>query len=94
MKFSEVMTCLESPDRVRIMQGDVELYNGYFANLRAETETVERFKDMEVKRFRLIPELRHKEWKKRGLMSPLNPDETPDFLFSDLQLTLYHTIFL
>ena len=94
MKFGEAMTLLESPDRVRIMQDGKEIYNQFFANLNADTETIEKFKDMEVKRFRLIPEIRHKQWKERNLMPPLKPDETPEYSFSDLQLTIYHTIYI
>lgn len=48
----------------------------------------------EVKRFCPVPEIRHKEWKKRGLMPPMKPEETPEFSFSDLQMTLYNTIYI
>lgn len=40
------------------------------------------------------PEIRHKEWQKRGLMAPLQPQETPEYSFSDLQMSLYNTIYL
>lgn len=39
-------------------------------------------------------EARHKEWQKRGLMAPLQPQETPEYSFSDLQMNLYNTIYL
>lgn len=45
-------------------------------------------------RFCPVPEIRHKEWKKRGLMPPMKPEETPEFSFSDLQMTLYNTIYI
>lgn len=44
--------------------------------------------------FRPTPEIRHKEWQKRGLMAPLQPQETPEYSFSDLQMNLYNTIYL
>ena len=50
--------------------------------------------DAQVKRFRASPEIRHKEWKDRGLMQPMEPEKTPDFLFSDLQMTLYYKIII
>lgn len=50
--------------------------------------------DAEVKRFSATPEIRHKEWKKRGLMAPLQPWETPEYSFADLQMSLYNTIYL
>lgn len=52
------------------------------------------FPDAEVKRFCPVPEIRHKEWKKRGLMPSMKPEETPEFSFSDLQMTLYNTIYI
>lgn len=55
---------------------------------------VEELMDAEVKRFRPTPEIRHKEWRKRGLMAPLQPQETPEYSFSDLQMNLYNTIYL
>lgn len=94
MIFRDIMTVLENPDRVRIMQDNKEVYVGYFANLRADTKTIEKFREMQVKRFRLNPEIRHKQWKERNLMPPMRPDETPDFSFSDLQLTIYHEIYI
>lgn len=94
MIVRDVMTLLESPDKVRILQDNKEVYVGYFANLRADTKVIEQFGDMEVKKFRLNPEIRHKQWKERNLMPPMRPDETPDFKFSDLQLTIYHDIYV
>lgn len=94
MTVRDVMTLLESPDKARILQDNKEVYVGYFANLRADTKVIEQFGDMEVKKFRLNPEIRHKQWKERNLMPPMRPDETPDFKFSDLQLTIYHDIYV
>lgn len=94
MIVREIMTMLESQDKVRIMQNDKEVYVGYFANMRMNTEILNQFSDMEVKKFRLIPEIRHKEWEERKLMAPLRPEDTPDFSFSDLQMRLYHTIYI
>lgn len=94
MTVSEIMTILENQDRVRIMQGDVEICNQYFANIRVDKELIDKYKDMQVKRFRVIPEIRHKRWKELNLMQPLRPEETPDFSFSDLQMKLYYTIYI
>lgn len=62
--------------------------------LMAHAGNMEALMDAEVKRFRPTPEIRHKEWQKRGLMAPLQPQETPDYSFSDLQMNLYNTIYL
>ena len=57
-------------------------------------EMFEEIRTDAVKKFRAIPEIRHKQWKERNLMKPLEPDKTPEFAFSDLQMNLYYTIYL
>ena len=43
-----------------------------------------------VKEFNLYPEIRHKNWEKLGLTSPMQPEEMPDYSFSDLMMKLYY----
>lgn len=90
MRLREFIAVFEQSDRIRIVRDGKEVFTGYKALMgHANMETV---MDEEVKRFRPVPEIRHKEWKERGLVPPMNPDETPEFAFSDLQMTLYNTI--
>lgn len=92
MKLREFIGVFEQSERLRIVKDGKEIYTGYKALMEhAELETV---MDAEVKRFCPVPEIRHKEWKKRGLMPPMKPEETPEFSFSDLQMTLYNTIYI
>ena len=86
MTVKDVMTLLESPDRVRVIKDGEEIYNQYFANMEVDKDIVAQIGDAEVKRFRAIPE------KERGLIAPMKPEETPDYSFRDLQLCIYHTI--
>ena len=39
-------------------------------------------------------DITHKRYKEVGLMQPLHPEETPNYSFSDLQLTIYREIIL
>lgn len=94
MTVKDIMTLLESPDRVRVIKDGEEIYNQYFANMQVDKDIIGQIGDTEVKRFRLNPEIKHKQWKERKLMPPMNPDETPNFKFSDLQLTIYHDIYI
>lgn len=88
----EFIGVFEQSERLRIVKDGKEIYTGYKALMEhAELEAV---MDAEVKRFCPVPEIRHKEWKKRGLMPPMKPEETPEFSFSDLQMTLYNTIYI
>lgn len=43
-----------------------------------------------VKEFAFAPEIRHKDWEKLGLISPIQPEEMPDYSFSDLMMKLYY----
>ena len=90
--IKDVMTLLESPDRVRVIKDGEEIYNQYFANMEVDKDIVEQIGDAEVKRFRAIPEITHRKYKERGLIAPMKPEETPDYSFRDLQLCIYHTI--
>lgn len=72
MKLREFLTVFSNPDRIRIVKGDKAVYTGYLALIQ-HAENLEEFMDAEVKRFSATPEIRHKEWRKRGLMAPLQP---------------------
>lgn len=93
MKLREFLTVFEQSDRLRIVKNEKDVYTGFLA-LMSHAGNMEALMDAEVKRFRPTPEIRHKEWQKRGLMAPLQPQETPEYSFSDLQMSLYNTIYL
>lgn len=52
MTVKDVMTLLESPDRVRVIKDGEEIYNQYFANMEVDKDIVAQIGDAEVKRFR------------------------------------------
>lgn len=86
MTVKDVMTLLESPDRVRVIKDGEEIYNQYFANMEVDKDIVAQIGDAEVKRFRAIPEITHRKYEERGLIASMKPEETPDYSFRDLQL--------
>lgn len=99
MTLEQQLDILENSDMLRIIKDDTEIFVGYLAAFAPKVgnnrnEIYEKYKDDEVKRFRAVPEIRHKRWKELNLMSPLKPEETPDFRFSDLQMKLYYTIYV
>lgn len=97
MRLEELLSTLQNSDRLRIFMDESEVYEGYLSEMEHRTNSKDLFektKNKTVKSFRCIPEIRHKKWKELNLMYPLNPDETPDFEFSDLQLKLYYTVFI
>lgn len=94
MTLEEFVKLLENSDRLRILKDGKEVFVGWLAMLVMHNEMYERMRTDAVKKFKAIPEIRHRQWKERNLMKPLEPDETPEFLFSDLQMNLYYTIYI
>lgn len=92
MTVKEFCSVISEASRLRIRRGKEDLYVGYLGVMKTDGEIYRRIQDAEVKRFAADPELRHREWRQRELMPPLLPGETPDYSFSDLQMTLYYTI--
>ena len=76
---------MHGSDRIRVIKGEEELYMGYIGNF-IPYEVFTKLKDKTVKRFYHYMELRHKRYEE------LHPEETPDYSFSDLQMTCYYTI--
>lgn len=93
MMLREFLKVFSNPERIQIIKDNKPIYTGYLGLLE-HTENLEEFMVMEVKEFKPILEIRHKEWQKKGLMEPLQPRETPEYLFADLQMNLYNTIYL
>lgn len=100
MRLEELVKELRNSDMLRVFKDDAEVYTGYLIGMTHRNgagyggELFDKYRDSVVKSFRCVPEIRHKKWKGLNLMRPLRPDETPDFSFSDLQMTLYYTIYL
>ncbi|NCB92891.1 MAG: hypothetical protein EOM40_10100 [Clostridia bacterium] len=86
---------MTNPDRMRLQRDNEQIYVGFVGAFTEDArERIGVSGKEEVKKLRAVPELRHREWKERGLMQPTQPEETPDYKFSDLQLTLYYDIYI
>lgn len=57
-------------------------------------QNIEALMAEEVTRLKEKVDITHKRYKELGLMQPLHPEETPNYSFSDLQLTIYREIIL
>lgn len=91
MAVKDLIAVLAQSERIRVMKDQTELYMGFIANF-TPYEVFEQLKDKTVKKFYNHMELRHKRYKELGLYAPIHPEQTPDYSFSDLQLTSYYTI--
>lgn len=64
-------------------------------NMEAENKNFTGMNEPEeVTRLKEKVDITHKRYKELGLMQPLHPEETPNYSFSDLQLTIYREIIL
>lgn len=99
MILEEFVKVIENSDRLRIFQGEKEVFVGFLVLLvpnygQRGNEVYESIRKEEVKKFSAVPEIRHKRWEELNLTRPLQPEETPEFSFSDLQMSLYYTFYL
>lgn len=99
MILKDMLEVLTGPDELLIVRAAEKeadqktLYKGYRgpdAHMEIPTEIMQET----VRQFRIFPEIRSREWKERNLMPPMDADKTPDFLFSDLQMSLYYKIII
>ena len=100
MKLSEQLKVIATTDRIRIIQGkrgnrepqfdpDVKiLYCGYMGSLEFLAQ------DPEVARMIAHMEVRHKEFRERGLFPPYEPEITRMYEFKDLTVFLYYDIYI
>lgn len=94
MALEELIGTLENSDRLKIIKDENEVYVGWLALLVANNESYGSIRTDAVKKFKAVPEIRHKQWRERNLMRPLEPDKAPEFAFTDLQMSIYYTIYL
>lgn len=99
MTLEEQVKVLQNSDALRIIKDDKEIFIGYLGVFNPQAgehkgEIFEKCKNDTVKKLRAITEIKHKNWEELGLAAPLQPNETPDYYFADLQEKLYYTIYL
>lgn len=93
MKVDELFAAISNSDMLRIEKDGKGIYTGYLGVLlHCESTLYKEVRDEEIKHFAAVPEITHRDWERRGLVRPLLPEETAQYRFSDLQLTLYYTI--
>lgn len=82
-QFEKVIT---GPDRVRILKDEKVIWSGWGSGIPEE------YFEETIKKFRAVPEIRHKQWKDRDLMPPMEPEILAQYSFSDLEMKLYYDI--
>lgn len=93
MKLNEFLAVITKPDLIRIIKNGQQVYIGYLGCLE-HTEEMAITGEETVTQFRAVPEIKHRRYKELGLIQPLQPEQTPQYSFSDLQMSLYYTIYI
>lgn len=85
---------ITNPDRIKIVKGEEVLFAGYKGTLVHEgaADLLPDILEAGNGIFQNRPEIRAKDWKARGLMAPIEPEQAPDYKFSDLEMKLYYKI--
>lgn len=91
MTVKDVLDVLAVSNRLIIKQDKELKYSGYIAEMDYEDKAPELMK-AEVKKLTLKPEVTHKQYKEKGLLAPVYPEDTPAYEFKDLTLRLYYVI--
>lgn len=92
MKVKELLDVTSNLTMLRIVQGKKDLYIGYKGMIHYECKEAPEWMEETVKGFENVLEIRHKQYREKGLMKPLLPEALPQYSFSDLMMTLYFTI--
>lgn len=94
MTVNDFLKMITNPDRIKIVKGEEVLFTGYKGALLYEraADILPEILESKMESFRIEPEIRAKDWKERGLMAPMQPEQTPDYKFSDLEMKLYYKI--
>lgn len=100
IELDRVLDLLENPDRILITRRGEKICYGYKANICGAHGSRNHLGDHGltgheiVHKIRPHSEYRRQDWKERGLAAPLMPEETPDYIFRDLQETFYFEILI
>lgn len=93
MQIKELLKLLRGSDAIRIVKNNEQVYIGYMGSLEHKESGCISGEE-ELKGFKLEMDIKHKKWEELGLMQPLQPEETAQYSFSDLQFTLYYAFYI
>jgi hypothetical protein len=92
-KVVDFIAVIQPSDKLRILEDGKEIAAGYLPVLmETHTQEMEEVLNKDIRKFRIHPEMRSKDWKKCGFVPPIHPEVLPDFKYSDLIETIWYEI--
>lgn len=99
-KLTQILELFENSDRIQVIQAGKQVCHGHKANICGAHGSRNHLGDYGltgheiVHKIRPHSEYRRQDWQERGMAAPLMPEETPDYIFRDLQETFYFEILI
>jgi hypothetical protein len=88
-RVREIVNLIPPSARIRIIRDKEEIYLGYAGIFTMHYHDYPQVENDKVVGISNHLDIRHKDWEKMGYSPPLQPDETPDYKYQDLQETMY-----
>lgn len=94
--LEQLVSVIPTSNRVRIIKDDEQIFCNWRAMLDMHEwkEILKEYAAEDVKKFSCIPDITHRQWKEKELFAPVEPDKLAEYKFSDLQMSLYYTIYI
>ena len=67
MTVDDLLKVLSNPDMIRIINDGSDVYVGYLGTMQYHKGDLSKIMKQEVHSFRCIPEIRHRNWREKGL---------------------------
>lgn len=89
----ELLNLINMTLKLRLFEDGNEKFTGYtFLLTESSPELWERCKHAPVKKLDFYLDIRHKEWRERGLTAPIEPENLATYQYSDMMEELYYVI--
>lgn len=95
----QLVSTLPKEQRICVIRNREAVYAGFVADIVDPlgvhpSNPIEHIMDHLVSKIVTDTEIRHKKWKENGYMPPLEPSETPDYEFKELEQKTYLKVYL
>lgn len=79
---------------MRLIKDDKDIFVGFFGIFKMNNLLYDTYKRANIKGFKAVLEIRHKDWERLGLVPPLEPDKQPAYEFNNMRIQQYYTIWI
>lgn len=92
--LSALIALISSSERARVIKGGAVIFADWGYYLKENYSELGFTGDEIVTSFRAHLDTSHKDWKKLGLMPPLDQQSTPQYIAGDMRINMYYDIYI